>query len=298
MKGKIDFCIIVRDRSVARVQRCVNSLKSHQYTGEIIVCDYGSKKPFKLHNARVIRYSENDCWNKSHGLNLAIRSGKSPFVCTVDCDMILSPKHLDLIYEHLGEDRLIINTNVRRLALGDISDDYDEMLEKSTPWFGINRGQIYSAANGGIQCFSRKWINKVCGYCEGLGLYFGAMDNRIYEQAFMTGLRVINLNLPMLHQEHDKRKEDNLPEEEREFAKKLRAFKVKYLEKQIEAHSWKNRSVWGKEKPNQDWIIKLVNSEEVKAEKSRARIQKIVQKALKLGKTEVMINGKKFKIHE
>jgi len=292
----IDFCIVVRDRENARVQRCVNSLKS-PYTGNIIVCDYGSKKPIKLKGCQVIRYAKNSCWNKSHGLNLAIKKTKSPFICTVDCDMILSKEHLELLNRFASEDTVIFNTNVRRLEVKFLNKDYSQMIKNSLHWFGIKRGQIYSSANGGIQCFSRKWINKVKGYCEGLGLYFGAMDNRIYEQAFMTNQRVINLNLPMIHQEHKNKKEDNLSEKEREFAKKLRAYKPKLLEQWIENNAWKNHSKWGKEKPNQDWIIKKVNFEEIRAQRVKLLIQTKVKKALAQGKTEVTINGRKFKIH-
>lgn len=291
----IDFVIAVRDRSNTRVQRCINSLQSER-TGKIIVVDYGSKNPIKVKGAEIIRYTENDTWNKSHALNLGIKRCKSVSICTVDCDMILSKEILFALWRDSSEDTLIINTDVRRLKLKHISSDYDDMISKSKLWFGYNRGKIYSAANGGIQCFPRKWINKVHGYNEHLGIYFGAMDNRVYEQAYMDGLTVVNLNMPMIHQEHLKKKEDNLPKCEREFALDIRKLKAEYLDELIHKGQIINKGFWGREKPNQNYFIKLQIKRQKSGEKVKKILMNLVNKAMEDGKDEVEYNGKIFKI--
>lgn len=253
----IDFIIAVRDRDNKRIQRCINSIKKHAET--ITVVDYGSKKPVKVKNANIIKYNKSKIWNKSHALNLGIKATKSEYICTIDCDIILSEEIIEDIYKNLNHHNVIFNTNVNRIEIKDISKDYNKMIKKSKPWFTKNNySNIYSRANGGIQIFSREWINLVGGYDEGLGIYWGAMDNRIYEQAKMTNQCVIDLNIPMLHQEHKKTKENNLDRDEREFAEKIRAFKIQYLQELINKGEWENKHTWGGKKPNHDWIIKLV----------------------------------------
>lgn len=254
---KIDFVIAVRNRDDKRIQRCIDSFKN--YANNIYIVDYNSKVPIKVNDAKIIKCSEK-IWNKSHALNLGIKKCKSDYICTVDCDMILNDTLLDLIISNLGKDNVILNTNVRRIDIKDLSNDYSEMLYKSRLWFeNKSRGNIYSSANGGIQVFPREWINKIGGYDEGLGLYWGAMDNRVYEQAKGLGMTVIDLNIPMLHQEHEKTKESNLDDEEIEFAQKVRVYKTQYLNELIIKGDFTSKRTWGLKKPNHQWMINLVN---------------------------------------
>jgi hypothetical protein len=211
-------------------------------------------------NLKIIRYDGSKIWNKSHALNLGIKKSDAEYICTIDCDMILSTKLIDMIDKNLNPGSVIFNTNVRRIEPENVSNNFDEMLEKSSLWFEDgSRGNIYSAANGGIQVFPRRWINKIGGYDEGIGLYWGAMDNRIYEQAKGLGMSVIDLNIPMFHQEHDKKKEDNLPAEEVKFAQYVRSFKIQYLNELIKNNDFISNRLWGGDVPNQDWMIDLVN---------------------------------------
>lgn len=253
---KIDFCIAVRNRENNRIQRCIDSFK--EYANKIYVIDYNSKKPVKVKHAEIIRCNEK-IWNKSNALNQGIKRCEADYICTIDCDMILNEKLLKSMKENLNPKTLILNTNVRRIDLNQISKDYKDMLSKSRVWFETRtRGNIYSSANGGIQIFSKKWIYKIGGYDEGLGLYWGAMDNRIYEQAKGLGMTVVDLNIPMLHQQHKSEKELNLDKKEQEFAQKVRAFKIGYLNKLISKNEFISYRTWGGIKPNHDWMIELV----------------------------------------
>ena len=255
---KIDFVLAVRNRENERIQRCINSFK--EIANKIFVVDYNSDKPIKLKDCEIIRTTESKIWNKSHALNLGIKKSKADYICTIDCDMILTEKILNEILNKVNKKAVIFNTNVRRIELEDINNNFSEMLTKSQPWFEEgSRGNIYSAANGGIQIFPREWINLIGGYDEGLGLYWGAMDNRIYEQAKGLGMSIIDLNLPMFHQEHKNLKEANLPQDEKKFASYVRAYKIQYLNELIKEKSWISKRAWGEEKPNHDWMIERVN---------------------------------------
>lgn len=260
---EIDFIIAVRDRDSDRIQRCIDSLKD--YAKKVIVVDYGSKKPINIKDAEIIRYTKSKPWNKSHALNLGIKKSTSEYICTVDGDFILNDVLLDELEKNLGEYVAIFNTNVRRIDIDSLSEDYSEMLSKSRPWFENNYSNIYSRANGGIQAMHRSFIERIGGYDEGLGLYWGAMDNRIYEQAKGLGLTILDLNIPMLHQEHEKKKEDNLGKEEREMASYLRAYKITLLKEMINNWDFISPRPWGEEKPNHDWILKELDEFKEKA---------------------------------
>lgn len=258
--SNIDFVMCIRDRDNSRIQRCIDSFK--KYANKIYVIDYNSKVKPNIKYAEVIRYDDkvvNKIWNKSYALNLGIKKCKSDYICTIDCDMILNKELLDLMINSLDKDTVIFNTNVRRIDIKYLSNNYDEMLYKSKLWFEKgSRGNIYSSANGGIQVFPREWINEIGGYDEGLGLYWGAMDNRVYEQAKGLSMTVIDLNIPMLHQEHKKTKESNLDKEEMDFAQKVRAFKIGYLNELMIKRNFISNRNWGGKEPNHNWMIKLV----------------------------------------
>lgn len=255
--SNLDFIIAVKNRDNGRIQRCIDSFKS--ISKEIVVVDYGSEIPVEVKDAKIIRYEGSKIWNKSHALNLGIKATSSEFICTIDCDMILSEELLIQIRNYLNKDNVLFNTNVRRIEIENLSDNFEDMLKKSSTWFEKgSRSNIYSAANGGIQVFPRWWIEHIGGYDEGLGIYWGAMDNRIYEQAKMTNMCLIDLNYPMLHQEHPEKKEDNLPEDERKFANLIRAYKIEYLKDLHKKNNAISKRAWGGEYPNHKWMIDLV----------------------------------------
>jgi len=246
----ISAITVVRDRSNRRIQNCINAIKN--FVDEIIVIDYGSKKPVKVNNAKIIRYDKNNVWNKSHGLNYGIKKSNGDYIMTIDCDIIVTKEVMERVLKSLGEKTFIINTNVKRINAKDIGK-----WNKSWGWYEDNNNlkRINSKANGGIQVFSRKWIYSVGGYDENLILW-GAVDNDLYQRALFDNCRLIDINLPMYHQEHPK-KEDNLPEEMRERARFIRIEKSHYnTEKILNGIIYSNKP-WGEEKPSQEKFIRL-----------------------------------------
>lgn len=268
MLNSISFIIPVRNRDKKRIRNCVKSLKS-KYTKEIIIVDYGSKKPIKnIPNTKIIRYTKNKIWNKPHAINLGIRKASGNFIGTVDCDMIISPDFIDKTVKHLTEDSFIYSINVRRIEPKLIQKDFKEMLKNSTPWSDSQnkRYQIIHTANGGIQIYPKEWIVKIGGGDESL-IYWGGMDNDIFERAIISGLSVVNLNVPILHQEHRLKKEKNLPEEERNVAMKLRIARMQYLEDKLNNREYlRNDGSWGLDIPNQN---KLLDKEKELEEKMK-----------------------------
>jgi glycosyltransferase involved in cell wall biosynthesis len=304
--NEIDFVIAVRDRDNERIQRCINSIMNPEIQplpiGDIIVVDYGSKEKVKVDSACIIYYDKNPIWNKSHALNLGIKKCKSEYICTVDCDIIFRSEMKRRLVKSLSKNSFIINTNVLRINVRDLKEDFEENIKKSRPWHNNNKSNVYSRANGGIQCFPRKWIEYVGGYDEELGVYFGSMDNRVYEQAMMCGLTVVNLNFPMFHQEHKNQKEENLPEDEQELAEIIRVFKANSLGELMKTGTVVKLDRWGGEEPNQekflkmgrDYIEMLNKTDPEKINFIKDLYQKIKQSKNKCG--EVTIDDEKFKV--
>lgn len=241
----IDFVIPVRNRENERIQRCVDSLSS-DITGKIFVVDYFSDTPVKLKGCEVIRVNLDNIWNKSHALNIGIRKCTSDFIATVDCDMIIGPEFLNKAKSCLNKNSFIFTRMVKRIDIEMLNWDLsrDKLDKISTNWIEGQEENLHQAV-GGIQIFSKKWMNSVRGYDENL-TYWGGIDNDIYERAIRTGSVVIDLNIIILHQEHINKKEANLKSmEEVDIAYKARLGRRNYL-----IYKWNNNinigpDIWG-----------------------------------------------------
>ncbi|MFW6311767.1 MAG: hypothetical protein ACOC1K_05980, partial [Nanoarchaeota archaeon] len=139
-------------------------------------------------------------------------------------------------------------------------------------WYesGSIQNRLNSKANGGMQVFSRKWIYKVRGYDENL-ILFGAIDNDLVYRAQIDGINLIDVNLPIYHQEHSKRKEQNLDESDRKKAEYIRKEKARYMWKKIEQGQIINPNPWGTKKPNQNKFMHLWDNFEKHSEYFRKK---------------------------
>jgi len=298
MEKLVDVIIMCKDRGGQRLVNCIESLRS-KHVAEIIVVDYGSKIPIKegidtpkeMDNVKIIRYDDNPIMNKSHAINLGIKHTHSEYICTVDCDMILHPKFICEAMDLIDSNTFIYTLNTRRVEIEDICDDFEEMLKSSRFWFEVeSRDNLTNQANGGIQFYPRKWIEKVGGCDENL-IYWGAMDNDIFERATLSKLKMVNINMPLIHQEHENTKEDNLPENERIFASKVREMKVHYLEEKfISKDIIRNEGKWGECEPNQDFFLK---KKETIVESYR-KVSEGIKEALDLGRNYFFKDGNKY----
>ena len=257
---KIDFCIPVKDKEIWRLRNCINSIKS-DVTGEIYVIDYGSSKPIKLKmkGVEVIRYDKNKYFNKSHALNLGIRRCKSDYIATIDCDTLLCDGFLDKVKDHLIGDVLVISRNLRRVKKEYLKNPFEIMWKYGTSW--AKSGIWANHAVGGVQIFSKKWMHKIHGYNENLVL-MGGMDTRVFEQAIMDSIPVIDINLPIIHQEHDKIKNEQFESMTKNIKFDIIARKAEYLERLKKTYKIKNYGSWGGEFANQNKFIGDTNKRE------------------------------------
>lgn len=300
MQGLISFIIPVRDRDMERIKNCVNSLHGSS-TGEIIIVDYGSKKPVEnIKGVKIIRYNDNPIWNKAHAINLGIRAAKHDYIGTVDCDMIIPSGFFEGVSNHINRKSFIYTINVKRIAQEDVSSDFNAMVEKSTPWNeSQNRYSIIHNANGGIQIYPKRWITEVGGVDESL-IYWGGMDNDVFERAILTGMHTINLNALILHQEHEVKKEAHLNGREKLMALRIKMKKAEYLQEMFFKRKYiRNDGCWGLEKPNQKRFLKSIEemNTEIKEEKmEEERYTKAMINAIKNDRPHFWFNGKKIEM--
>lgn len=213
----IDFIIPIRDRENDRLKNCINSIKGKS-VGRIIVVDYGSRLPIKT-DAEIIKVNRNyyPVWNKSHALNIGIRASRAKYIATIDCDIVLPKGFVDRARKELDKNKFVLSNKVRRIAR---FTTFEQSLARSTDW--IPGRPDYQKAVGGIQLFSRDWANKYRGYNEEL-TNWGGIDTYMYELAVASGLEMAFIDDIILHQEHARKKEDNLPPGERHKARMDRA---------------------------------------------------------------------------
>lgn len=290
---KITFCIPVKNRDEERIQRCVNSLQS-KWTEEILICDYGSKYALgEIKGATIFRYTKNKIWNKSHAINLMIKKAKGKFIATVDCDMIIHPRFIETATSYLDMHSFVYTLNVRRLKKANFRGTFFTMLDKSHPWVkGGGRVNINHTADGGIQVYPKRWIKKIWGLDEAL-VYWGGIDNDVSSRAILCGMVMINLNLPVLHQDHKAKKEEHLEGQEKIDAFRIRIEKVKYLDRMFKKKKVKrNRGGWGKEFPNQKHFLKQTRQYLKEQEEFKEKFQEASQRGAKT----FQIGGKTYKI--
>lgn len=285
---EIDVVICIRDREQERVERCVKYLRKCENIKNIFVMDNSLVTPITpFEGAEVIRLEYSDYWNKSWVLNKGIKLCKSQYIMTIDVDIILSEEILNKIVDFLGERNVIFNKNILRLKQFNICEDYQTMLKSSYPWFPEAKKRVYHDANGGIQVMPLGWIESVNGYDENAGLLWGGMDNRVFEQAVLDGMSVIDINIPMIHVEH-KNKEENLKDEDKNFALTCRGLKRLYLDGMINMNKIENLEEWGGEKPNDNFMRKLTENE---IDKNEEFLKKETNKYKSLGYKGFVYNG-------
>ena len=296
----ISVIICIKDRSLARLKRCIDSFKYSRLVQEIIVVDYCSKVPIKLKGKkiRVIR-SECTIWNKAHALNLGIKKAKSDYIATVDCDMILRPYIFGESQKFLNEYTFIFDNNVHRIKIKDISGFFGKDFTNSFSWFPDTCAQIYNRAFGGLQICHKNFIEKVNGYCEEIGYGWGYVDNILFEQAFLLDYYIVNLNIPILHQEHQFKKEENIEEEFRGVFKEMRIEKPIFINKRFEKGNIINLPKWGNKYPNAPYFNKFIKSKLIP--KNHTPVKKVVPTLTRITKeakkgVDFELNGKRYKV--
>ena len=245
----LSIVISVRDREKWRIQQCVDNF-NHEMIDKVYIVDYGSKNPVKgIKNAEVLRYKREEypIWNKSHALNLGIKECESDWIATVDVDMILATyflNNLSNLISSLKHDCFLYTTNVKR------SDKRTGSIQQRWRWAKewFPKGQYPIKVDGGMQIFTRDWIHSVKGYDENL-IYWGGPDNDLHHRALYDNIITIDTNFPILHQEHDKQKENQLSDQEKKFAFFAKRGRPQYLANKEINRIVKNPS-WGEKKPS------------------------------------------------
>lgn len=263
--------------------------------GDIYVVDYGSSVPINLNmkGVTVLRYTKNKYFNKSHALNLGIKHCKNDYIATIDCDIMLCHGFIDKVKKHLIGDVLVISRNIRRVDKEYLKNTFNTMWKFGKSWAG--NGEWPSHAVGGIQMFSKRWIYKVHGYNENLVL-IGGMDSRVFDQAVMDSIPIIDINLPIIHQEHKKIKNEQFSNIGIDMKLNIVAQKAEYLDWMKKTYKIKNDGYWGEKFPNQNRFIGNEDKKEMKIAQDNKTYQEAFVEAVKNGKKYFMFQGKKVKI--
>jgi len=216
--------IPVRDRAGKRLENALCSLdwQSHGSPAQILVVSHGSQQAFERELAQLCKKigatflsfgNSTEPWNKPLALNVGIRTTlpETPFVMTMDIDMILAPNFLQVVFTRLNQHpgSLILCRSLDlpqyiRLPNSRVSlhNNYSYLQSR-----GRLRGK---SGTGGIQAASRDFFFTIRGYDEDL-LWWGAMDGDLVNRARLAGLQIqwIENETSMLHQWHP-RKHANL----------------------------------------------------------------------------------------
>lgn len=288
---KINVFIPIKNRDRFRILKCVNQIKKNNLglVDKVIIID-NSDVSIKDVPGTIIERIGTSNWNKAYLLNKAIKKYPNEFIMSVDVDILLDKEHFLQISKNLTKKSFICDTNVRRLLKKDISDNYLDMIRRSYPWRSQDVNQLLNTANGGFQVYAYSFWEFINGIQEGLGLYHGAVDNVMYYRARMNNLNIIDISYPLLHLEHNKKKEDNYNESERQLALGYRSFKTQYLNYMIQNFINKNPEKISGQIPNMDLFYQF--------KYMLANQDKIVQKAVNEGKKEVTLGYQTLRLEK
>jgi len=228
---KISAIIPFRDRDIDRLFYLYDSFDSDDVI-EFIVVDYGSKVPLRLKNIsknrpkfKIIR-SECSVWNKAHALNIGIKKAKGEFIMTIDLDIVLVDK-LNIV---LDKKCFYYSSNVHRINKNDLEKTFPYGWDNSFSWYPNTNyaSEIFGLATGGLQIYSKDWIDSWKGIDENL-VYMGGMDNITIMMAKKTEKIIIQLPNRILHIEHENKKEKNFEGKESLLALFIQSKKREYL---------------------------------------------------------------------
>jgi len=210
----LDLVIPVRDKELGRLKNCINFILKNNNVGKIVVVDFGSKEPIELdYDVEVLRTKRIDypIWNKAHALNIGIKNTTADYIACVDCDILLPPKFFENLEQNFQEgDIFIYSKKVKRIEYKENIDNFDDEERTARGWMEDPK---YSAAVGGVQIFSRRWLFEIRGYPQVLN-YWGGMDTYMVLMAQRDNLPILDLNITILHQDHEKTKENQLDDED------------------------------------------------------------------------------------
>ncbi len=283
---QLSIIIPIKNKETERLNEVIKKL-DNDLVGEIIIVDYCSDTPFEYKNEKVvvIRYNKTNEWNKSHAINIGSRTAKFDYIMTMDADILIGPDFFNKVKKKLSPDAFIYTNKVMRIKKENLSKNWKQSLSKSFPWHKhINfRDEAFNLATGGFQIFPKNWFNKIKGLDENL-IYYGGMDNITIIDARRSNMNLIILNETILHIEHDKQKEMNLPDDERDFASYIKSKRWELMET-ISKDNYKKPDSYGSiEGPNCP-IIK-----QYKKDFKKLQSQNIQYKTVKFDKnTKIMI---------
>jgi len=243
----ISVVIPFKDREKSRLNEVIKRLKN-PLVKEIILVDYNSEPKCSIthKSVKIIEYKKAGPWNKAHAINIGVKNSSQPFIMTLDADILLGPEFYNKLEPYLDWNNFIYSKDVRRIEKKSISNDWDSMVTTSEPW-GENRGYMWELnhqGTGGVQVFPKDWFMNVRGVDENL-FYYGGMDNITLIDAKKAGLSLVTLSDTILHIEHSKRKEENLPEEERRFAQFVRKDRRNLLNSMLLSNKQNNPGFFG-----------------------------------------------------
>jgi hypothetical protein len=194
-----------RNRDVARIKHCLESLVSQTYRDfEVVFVDYGSGSGYQSQIRPLVDsydfcrylYSETQGypWNRSHALNTGARKSRGTYILMNDVDMVFGDEFVAGFAGHARLDQ-VLYTSPYRLPRGfsdwDHLSDYHDALPRFKP------------GGRGISLIPADVFKELHGYDE-FYRYYGAEDNDLYQRLIRYGstARWVTEDTPAYHQWH------------------------------------------------------------------------------------------------
>lgn len=193
----ITLVFTYRNRDLNLVRNCLNSLAHQTHTEfDVKFVNYGSTVDFTTNLKQLLsNYSfvklidvaevNQQLWNKSRAINIALKQCNSPFFFVADVDMIFKSNFIEKLHHYKNEEE------VHYFQVGFLSE---EECKKTTDFSDYKINFLSTEAATGMTLYSTNLLQKINGYNE---FYhgWGAEDTDVH-------VRIRKLNYPVIfHQE-------------------------------------------------------------------------------------------------
>lgn len=208
MKNVITLIFGYKDRDITRVKRCFDSLAIQSLMDfKVVFVDYGSNLHYSKSIKKLIQsytfckyiynYSEGHVWNRSHALNIGIRSADTNYIMTSDIDLIFSN---DFIKNLLKNIKPNIEFHSSAFSLPKNFNNWSKLKNKPT-----NFTKRETTALGLCQVIQKEKIISIGGFDEFYRIW-GVEDQDLNSRLKSLGCETKWLNLydfPIYHQWHE-----------------------------------------------------------------------------------------------
>ena len=208
--SEISVILSYRDRDIARLQRCLDSLNNQSFKNfQVLFIDYGSSEAYRKPVEKLVSsysfcryvfvYSQGLAFNRAHAMNIGIRLSEGEYLLLSDIDIIHSKNHLQVLNSHQETNSSIYHQVYllpQRFVNYHLVTNYNAITKHDLT--------LTDKASKGIHFIKKSVLEEIRGYDE-FYCFWGVEDRDLHARLHQKGIKESWLapeQAPLFHQWH------------------------------------------------------------------------------------------------